>query len=346
MSTKLKTMEDKDETLLSELILFDKDSYPIDIKDEQVSFESFEIDDNISADTANDMKEDEIDFSLILSGTDIYSREIEKIPILSQEKELEFAKLCKEGTEEEKKYAFERLVIHNLRYVRAIASRYQNLGVPLEDLIQEGNLGLLKAVERYDPYSGYRFTTYATWWIRQAIGRYISNQGRTIRLPVHVVGDIQKLKKAENKLTQINTTDEMEWLCNETGFDTQKIIHLRHTREDIRSLDMPVSNDNSGDGDSVLIDFIADQTKTTPEDIIIKNDLSKQLNEIMSCLTDKERQILSYRLGLEDDQPLTLEEVGRIFNITRERVRQIEAKALRKLRNPKYSKQLANYITQ
>ena len=254
----------------------------------------------------------------------VYLKEIGRVPLLTPEEEIELAIRISEGDEEAKK----KLAESNLRLVVSIAKRYVGRGMQFLDLIQEGNLGLIKAVDKFDYTKGFKFSTYATWWIRQAITRAIADQARTIRIPVHMVETINKVKKTNSQLLHKNGRDP-----------TAEEIALRVAQEPV-SLETPIGEEE----DSHLGDFIPDDEALAPADAASQMLLREQLAEVLKTLTPREERVLSLRFGLEDGHPRTLEEVGKEFNVTRERIRQIEAKALRKLRHPSRSKKLKDFL--
>jgi RNA polymerase primary sigma factor len=268
----------------------------------------------------------------------LYLREIGKIPLLSNEEELELAIRVSEGDKEAK----DSMAEANMRLVVSIAKRYVGRGLDLLDLIQEGNTGLLRAVEKFDPYKGFKFSTYATWWIRQAITRAIADQSRTIRIPVHMVETINKLLRTQRRLTQeMNREPTNEEIAEEMEIDVEKVVHIMKIKQDISSLDTPVRDD---DDDSVLSDFIEDEDSVSPEESATTQLLKEHVGDMLGSLSDREQKILRLRFGLEDGKSHTLEEVGQEFMVTRERIRQIEAKALAKLRKHKDSRKLHDYI--
>jgi RNA polymerase primary sigma factor len=268
----------------------------------------------------------------------LYLREIGKIPLLNAEEELKLAYEIKAGS----KKAKDKMAEANMRLVVSIAKRYVGRGLDLLDLIQEGNTGLLRAVEKFDPDKGFKFSTYATWWIRQAITRAIADQARTIRIPVHMVETINKLLRTQRRLTQeLNREPTNEEIAKEMEIDVDKVEHIMKIKQDISSLDASIRDDEE---DSVLSDFIEDEDTVSPEESATNQLLKEQVKEILSALTDREQKILKLRFGLEDGKQHTLEEVGQEFSVTRERIRQIEAKALAKLRKHKDAKKLHDYI--
>lgn len=270
----------------------------------------------------------------------LYLREIGKIPLLSAEEELELAKKVKEGD----KRAKDKMAEANMRLVVSIAKRYSGRGLDFLDLIQEGNTGLLRAVEKFDPDKGFKFSTYATWWIRQAITRAIADQARTIRIPVHMVETINKLLRTQRRMTQeLNREPTIEELAKELEMEPEKVEYVIKIKQDITSLDAGVGRDGD-DEDSVLADFIEDEDTATPEEAAASQLLKEQVQEVLSTLSEREQKIVKMRFGLEGSKSHTLEEVGQEFAVTRERIRQIEAKALAKLRKHKDAKKLHEYL--
>ena len=267
----------------------------------------------------------------------MYFKEIGKVPLLSAEEERELAIRIEQGDEEAKK----KLCESNLRLVVSIARRYLNRGLSFLDLIQEGNLGLIKAVEKFDYTKGYKFSTYATWWIRQAITRSIADQARTIRIPVHMVETINKLIRISRQLLQeYGREPTSEEIAREMGISVEKVREIKKISQDPVSLETPIGEEE----DSHLGDFIPDEDIPSPVDAAAYSMLQKQLREVLDTLSEREKKVLILRFGLDDGRPRTLEEVGKEFNVTRERIRQIEAKALRKLRHPSRSKKLRDYL--
>ena len=267
----------------------------------------------------------------------MYLKEIGKVPLLTPEEELDLAKKMSEGNEEAKR----RMTEANLRLVVSIAKRYVGRGMLFLDLIQEGNLGLIKAVEKFDYTKGYKFSTYATWWIRQAITRSIADQARTIRIPVHMVETINKLIRISRQLLQeYGREPTSEEIAKEMGISVEKVREIKKISQDPVSLETPIGEEE----DSHLGDFIPDEDIPSPVDAAAYSMLQKQLREVLDTLSEREKKVLILRFGLDDGRPRTLEEVGREFNVTRERIRQIEAKALRKLRHPSRSKKLRDYL--
>nr|MBP3681570.1 RNA polymerase sigma factor RpoD [Clostridia bacterium] len=267
----------------------------------------------------------------------MYLREIGKIPLLNYEEELELAKKVFEGDEEAK----QKLAESNLRLVVSIAKKYVGRGMLFLDLIQEGNMGLIKAVEKFDYTKGYKFSTYATWWIRQAITRAIADQARTIRIPVHMVETINKLIRTSRDLLQrLGREPTPEEISKEIELPVEKVLEIQKIAQDPVSLETPIGEED----DSHLGDFIQDDDSPAPQDSVAYTLLKEQLEEVMNTLTPREAKVLKLRFGLEDGKARTLEEVGKEFMVTRERIRQIEAKALRKLRHPSRSKKLKDYM--
>ena len=267
----------------------------------------------------------------------MYLREIGKIPLLTFDEELDLAKRILEGDEEAK----QKLAESNLRLVVSIAKKYVGSGMLFLDLIQEGNMGLIKAVEKFDYTKGFKFSTYATWWIRQAITRAIADQARTIRIPVHMVETINKLiRTSRNLLQQMGREPTPEEIAKEMEIPVEKVVEIQKIAQDPVSLETPIGEEE----DSHLGDFIQDEDSPAPHDAASYTLLKEQLEEVMNTLTPREAKVLKLRFGLEDGKTRTLEEVGKEFNVTRERIRQIEAKALRKLRHPSRSKKLRDYM--
>ena len=267
----------------------------------------------------------------------MYLREIGKIPLLNYDEELELAKRILEDDEEAKK----KLTESNLRLVVSIAKKYVGRGMLFLDLIQEGNMGLIKAVEKFDYTKGFKFSTYATWWIRQAITRAIADQARTIRIPVHMVETINKLIRTSRHLLQQNGREPTpEEIAEEMEIPVEKVLEIQKIAQDPVSLETPIGEED----DSHLGDFIQDDDSPSPQDAASYTMLREQLEEVMKTLTPREAKVLRLRFGLDDGKARTLEEVGKQFNVTRERIRQIEAKALRKLRHPSRSKKLKEYM--
>ena len=277
----------------------------------------------------------------LMEGTDdpgkVYLKEIGRVPLLTPEEEIDLAIRMSEGDEKAKK----RLSEANLRLVVSIAKRYVGRGMQFLDLIQEGNLGLIKAVEKFDYTKGFKFSTYATWWIRQAITRAIADQARTIRIPVHMVETINKVKKVSSQLLHRNGHEpSAEEVAEEMGVSVEKVREIMRVAQEPVSLETPIGEEE----DSHLGDFIPDEDAPVPAEAAYHTLLREQLGDVLNTLTPREEKVLRLRFGLEDGRPRTLEEVGKEFNVTRERIRQIEAKALRKLRHPSRSKRLRDFL--
>ena len=278
-----------------------------------------------------------IDQDFVTDPVRMYLKEIGRVKLLTFEEEIDLAKKVEEGSEAAKK----KLTESNLRLVVSIAKKYIGRGMTLLDLIQEGNQGLIRAVEKYDWRKGYKFSTYATWWIRQAITRAIADQARTIRIPVHMVETINKYLRTARKLMQdLGREPTPEEVAFALGVDEEKVREIMKVSQEPTSLEMPVGDDE----DSLLGDFIQDQSQPSPDDSASRQLLKEQMEEVLSTLSDREKKVLVLRFGLYDGKPRTLEEVGREFSVTRERIRQIEAKAIRKLKHPSRSKKLKDYL--
>lgn len=318
--------------------------------------ETVEVDRNLIADLdepdIEDLEEEEVDGDEDLLSQDqyfddasddsvrLYLREIGKIPLLTAEEEFNLAQRVVMG----EKRAKDKMAEANMRLVVSIAKRYSGRGLDFLDLIQEGNTGLLRAVEKFDPDKGFKFSTYATWWIRQAITRAIADQARTIRIPVHMVETINKLLRTQRRMTQeLNREPTIEELAKELEMEPEKVEYVMKIKQDITSLDAGVGRDNDEE-DSQLKDFIEDEDGITPEESAASQLLKEQVQSILSTLSDREQKIIKMRFGLENGKSHTLEEVGQEFAVTRERIRQIEAKALAKLRKHKDSKKLHEYL--
>ena len=268
----------------------------------------------------------------------MYLKEIGRIPLLTSDEEFENARRALEGDEEAKRILAES----NLRLVVSIAKRYVGRGMLFLDLIQEGNIGLMKAVDKFDPEKGYKFSSYATWWIRQAITRALADQARTIRVPVHMVETINKLARVQRQLTQdLNREPTDEEIAKKLGISVEKVREVYKISQDPVSLETPIGEED----DSHLGDFIRDERTVSPEEYATEELLKEELAGVLLTLTDREEKVLRLRFGLDDGQCRTLEEVGQIFGVTRERIRQIEAKALRKLRHPSRSRKLKDFLT-
>ena len=309
------------------------------------SGEDMILDDDVDIDGLDDEEEvelDKIDLSVpegvsIEDPVRMYLKEIGKVPLLSAEEEIELAKKMEQGDENAKK----RLAEANLRLVVSIAKRYVGRGMLFLDLIQEGNLGLIKAVEKFDYRKGYKFSTYATWWIRQAITRAIADQARTIRIPVHMVETINKLIRVSRQLLQeLGREPTPEEIAEEMDMPVDRVREILKISQEPVSLETPIGEEE----DSHLGDFIQDDNVPVPADAAAFTLLKEQLVEVLGTLTEREQKVLRLRFGLDDGRARTLEEVGKEFNVTRERIRQIEAKALRKLRHPSRSRKLKDYL--
>ncbi|MBR6532214.1 RNA polymerase sigma factor RpoD [Candidatus Saccharibacteria bacterium] len=315
----------------------------LDAKDVSLDFDEPE-----SVDLADEEELSDEDLAITVENVDsfaddsvrLYLREIGKIPLLSAEEEQELAQRIVKGD----KKAKDKMVESNMRLVVSIAKRYGGRGLDFLDLIQEGNTGLLRAVEKFDPEKGFKFSTYATWWIRQAITRAIADQARTIRIPVHMVETINKVLRTTRKLTtELNREPTNEEIAKELDMEPEKVDYVMRIKQDIASLDASVGHEGD-DEDSVLGDFVEDEERDSPEDSAANQILKEQLAEILSTLSEREQKIIRLRFGIGGGRPHTLEEVGNEFAVTRERIRQIEAKALSKLRKNKDTKKLHEYL--
>lgn len=286
------------------------------------------------------LKDDSIAKELTINDpVRMYLKEIGKISLLSLDEETELSKKIAEGDE----MAKNRLAESNLRLVVSIAKRYVGRGMLFLDLIQEGNIGLMKAVEKFDATKGYKFSTYATWWIRQAITRAIADQARTIRVPVHMVETINKLSRFQRQLTlELNREPTDEELAAKMGMSPEKIREVIKIAQDPVSLETPIGEEE----DSHLGDFVPDESNMSPEDFTVHEMLKEEISDVLLTLTEREEQVLRLRFGLDDGSSKTLEEVGQMFGVTRERIRQIEAKALRKLRHPSRSRKLKDFLNE
>lgn len=337
---KKRILDNKDiEEQLSDIEL---DQEQIDKVYDYLESQGIDVVSNIELEEENP-EDKELDLSIAENSINIddhvrmYLKEIGKVALLSGDEEIELAKRIENGDEEAKR----RLAEANLRLVVSIAKKYVGRGMLFLDLIQEGNLGLLKAVEKFDYRKGYKFSTYATWWIRQAITRAIADQARTIRIPVHMVETINKVKKANSQLLHQNgreaTPDEIAEFLE---MPVDKVREILRVAQEPVSLETPIGEEE----DSHLGDFIPDDDALAPADAASMSLLKEQLADVLKTLTPREAKVLSLRFGLDDGNPKTLEEVGKVFNVTRERIRQIEAKALRKLRHPSRSKKLKDFL--
>lgn len=316
-----------------------------------IDFDKLDSSDDILSDDFSDDKfddkdpEENIDLDAVDLlegvGTDdpvrMYLKEIGTVPLLSAEEEIELSKRKAEGDE----YAKERLIEANLRLVVSIAKRYTGRGMSFLDLVQEGNLGLIKGVEKFDYTKGFKLSTYATWWIRQSVTRALADQARTIRVPVHMVETINKMSKMQRKLTlELGYEPSIPELAKALDMTEDKVMEIMQIAREPASLETPIGEED----DSNLGDFVADSNVVTPEQNVESVMLREQIDTLLGDLKERERQVIVLRFGLEDGHPHTLEEVGKEFNVTRERIRQIEAKALRKLRNPVRSKRIRDFL--
>ena len=303
-----------------------------------------DVEDDIILSDEDDIDIEKIDLSVpdgigLEDPVRMYLKEIGKVPLLSAEEEIEYAQRMEEGDEEAKK----RLAEANLRLVVSIAKRYVGRGMQFLDLIQEGNLGLIKAVEKFDAEKGYKFSTYATWWIRQAITRAIADQARTIRVPVHMVETINRLSRIQRQLTlELNREPTEAELAKKMHISVEKVREVIKIAQEPVSLETPIGEED----DSHLGDFVKDERTMSPEEYTTHEMLKEEISDVLCALTEREEQVLRLRFGLDDGSCKTLEEVGQMFGVTRERIRQIEAKALRKLRHPSRSKKLKDFLNE
>lgn len=334
--------------ITEKLAMFDQDSEQMDEFFEYLSDQGIDIQNDLDEDETDDEeKEEEEEFDLndlsvppgvkINDPVRMYLKEIGRVPLLTAEEEIELAKRIEQGDEEAKR----KLAEANLRLVVSIAKRYVGRGMLFLDLIQEGNMGLIKAVEKFDFQKGFKFSTYATWWIRQAITRAIADQARTIRIPVHMVETINKLIRVQRQLLQdLGREPTPEEVGAEMDLPPEKVREILKIAQEPVSLETPIGEED----DSHLGDFIEDQDALAPADAAAYELLKEQLEDVLDTLTDREENVLRLRFGLDDGRTRTLEEVGKVFGVTRERIRQIEAKALRKLRHPSRSKRLKDFL--
>ena len=332
------TLKDKQDLIESAELLEEMENGEIDVSE-------MDIDDEFVESEIDESEVDKLlqtDLLKMAESMDVdepikmYLREIGQIPLLSYDEEIEYAQRVLKGDEEAK----QKLIESNLRLVVSIAKKHTNRGLKMLDLIQEGNMGLMKAVEKFEYEKGFKFSTYATWWIRQAITRAIADQGRTIRIPVHMIETINKIKK-ESRIILQETGKEptAEELAKKLEIPVDKVKNILEMNQDPISLETPVGSEE----DSELGDFVEDDKFLNPYDATTRVLLKEQLDEILKTLNEREEMVLRYRYGLDDGSQKTLEEVGKIFNVTRERIRQIEVKALRKLRHPSRRKKLEDY---
>ena len=331
----------KYEDIMDMLSEVDLEPDEIDAIYQKLNKEGVEVEGNLH-DEAKELEEESLDLSVpdgvsIDDPVRMYLKEIGKVDLLTSEMEVSLAKRIEENDDEARKILAEA----NLRLVVSIAKRYVGRGMQFLDLIQEGNLGLIKAVEKFDYTKGYKFSTYATWWIRQAITRAIADQARTIRIPVHMVETINKLIRVSRQLLQeLGREPTVEEIAQEMNLPEEKVREIRKIAQEPISLETPIGEEE----DSHLGDFIEDEDAPAPAEAASSVLLKEHLIDVLDSLTDREKKVLKLRFGLDDGKARTLEEVGKVFNVTRERIRQIEAKALRKLRHPSRSKKLNDYL--
>ncbi|EGG92200.1 hypothetical protein HMPREF0491_00227 [Lachnospiraceae oral taxon 107 str. F0167] len=333
-----------DEDFEKEPTDFDTDTDPEDY----ILLKDGDFDDEFNEEDIKDLRDIDLnvlddlnDYVSIEDPIKMYLKEIGKIPLLNVDDEMDLAKKISDPDESIRKEAAKRMAESNLRLVVSIAKRYMGRGMQLLDLIQEGNLGLLRAVEKFDYKKGFKFSTYATWWIRQAITRSIADQARTIRIPVHMVETINRLIKTQRKLVQIlGREPSPEEVAKEMNISVPKVREIMSFALEPVSMETPIGDED----DSHLGDFLQDYNAKVPVNFAMDVLLHDQLMDVIKLLTEREQKVILLRFGLEDGKPRTLEEVGKVFGITRERIRQIEAKSLRKLRNPSKSKRLRDFL--
>ena len=331
------TDEVKKDDITQDNTVIDATAMPLSEAEMEPDLEDLADEEEPDEDTLNNQYLDDVSDDSVR----LYLREIGKIPLLSAEEEMELAQRVVKG----EKRAKDKMAEANMRLVVSIAKRYSGRGLDFLDLIQEGNTGLLRAVEKFDPDKGFKFSTYATWWIRQAITRAIADQARVIRIPVHMVETINKLLRTQRRMTQeLNREPTIDELSKELDMAPEKIEYVMKIKQDIHSLDAGVGRDGDEE-DSVLGDFIEDEDSATPEESASSQLLKEQVQAVLSTLSDREQKIVRMRFGLDNGKSHTLEEVGQEFAVTRERIRQIEAKALAKLRKHKDAKKLHEYLS-
>ncbi len=269
----------------------------------------------------------------------MYLKEINRIPLLTPEEEVSLARRAQEG----EAFARNKMIESNLRFVVNVAKKYQNQGLPLVDLINEGNIGLMTALDKFDPEKGYHFISYAVWWIRQAIMKAINEKSRAVRLPLNRTNELLQMQKAQKSLMKDLNTEEVsaEEIGELTGFSAEHVNNLLAISRDMVSLDAPIFNDGSA---SNVGDFIEDESQMSPEDSLLEHSLEEDVRSLLLTLSDKEREIIELRFGLEGKSPMSLKEIGELYNLTKERIRQIEKKAIERLRNPSRSKLVESYI--